>query len=389
MRSKPLSVLILFMLCLGCVEPFSPNVSVVQVNAMVVDGYIDAGGDAIVKLTRALPLLSFAEVPKVTGAIVTIESSDGESFNLAENSPATYSATNLDVNTKSKYTLHVRVPDGNEFISDQVTIHPTPPVGKVYYTFSASGDDIELRTDSEDTNPDGTGYYLWECMETYEYRSTLFSRYKRVNGVPLLRRQHEYVDTCWRETPIPVIVGTTKRLSKNLISGQLLTRINKLDLKISRRYRIAVRQRAISEQEFIYRTQLKKTSDLQGSLFAEIPGPVVSNVRSTTNSTEYVLGYFRGQQVQQKVLYVSRIELPQQFQVEPPIPQQCGLEAACPTNMPVRGPNTCIDINLLSDTKIVITSFEFQNSTVYTFAPIECGDCRVVGGKTEPPPYWF
>lgn len=389
MRSRPLSVFIMIMLCLGCVEPYSPVINLEQINALVVDGFIDNEGTAVVKLSRSLPLQSFAQAPIVTGATISIKSSTGEEYSLDETTPSTYTASNLEVDTKSTYILKIHLPDGKEYLSDEVKIHPTPPVGKIYYTFTSSGEEVEIRTDSRDVNPEGTGYYLWDGLETYEYRSVLFSRFKRVNGIPVARKKNEFVDTCWREVPLPVVVGSTARLSENLIKGQLLTRLPKFDPKISKRYRILVRQRAISEQEFNYRTQLKKTSDMQATLFAEIPGRVVSNVRSTTDPGDFVLGYFRGQQIQQQFLYIDRTELPEAFQVDPEPPIECGIEAACPTNTPSNGPNVCIEIQLLSESKIVITSFEYRNSTVYTFAPAECGDCRLHGGKTTPPPYWY
>lgn len=373
----------------GCVEPYSPALDPVSLNALVVDGSIDAQGNSTITLSRAVPLTSHANNPKESGADVSITSSTGETFSLSEISTGVYTAGDLPVNKQSSYVLHIRTAEGAEYESDEVQIHPTPSVGKIYFTVSQTGDDIELRTDSEDLTADATGYYAWECIETYEYRAQYFSRFKRVgDGFPELRHPGEFVDTCWLEQPIPITLESTKRLTQNTISRHKLTTINKFSPKISRRYSILVRQRAISEQEYNYRQRLEKSIDGQGSIFAEIPGAVVSNVHSTADPGEIVLGYFRGQEVKEQRFFLARGAIPEELQVEL-IPEKCDLESTCPVDAPPNGPNTCIDIALLSESKIIITSFEFQNNVVYVFSTNECGDCRAKGGKNVPPPYWF
>jgi len=380
------SVLIL-LLCVSCLEPYAPAVDAISVNSLVVDGHLDADGSAIVKLTRALPLTSYADQPLEKAAVVTISSNTGKIFNLIEKEPGIYSAEKLAVDKQSMYTLHIRTSGGKEYESDVVRIHPTPDIDNVYHTFSASGEDLEIRTDSRDDNPNSTGYYLWESVETYMYHSTYFSRYKRENGLPVLRSKPEYVDTCWREVALPHVTLSTNRLSNNTISGKILTTINKHSPRISMRYSILARQRSISEQEYNYRVQLEKTTNEQGSIFAEIPGPVVSNVHSIDNPDEYVLGYFSGQEIKEKRIFIGHKDLPLTFQAEP-FPEVCDLEGTCPTRALPSGPSQCVDVELLSESKIIISSYEFQNSIIYLFAPVECGDCTKKGGVTRMPDYW-
>jgi hypothetical protein len=353
----------------------------------VVDGHLDAAGSAIVKLTRALPLTSYADAPIERGATITITSSTGKTFNLPETGDGVYSAEKLSVDKVQTYILHIHTTDGKDYESDVIQIHPTPPIDNVYHTFSTSGEDLEIRTDSHDTNPNSSGYYIWESVETYMYHSTYFSRYKKENGLPVLRTKLEFIDTCWREANLPFTTLSTNRLSDNIISGKILTTINKHSPRISMRYSILVRQRSISEQEYNYRVQLEKTTNEQGSIFAEIPGPVVSNVHSLDNPDEYVLGYFSGQEIKERRIFIGHKDLPLSFQADP-FPEDCGLEGTCPDRALPMGPNQCIDVQLLSDSKIIISSYEFQNSIIYLFAPVECGDCRKKGGVTRMPDFW-
>lgn len=387
MRSLKFIAVLLF-LCASCLEPYDFAVNEESINALVVDGYVDANGEAVVVLTRALPLLKFDHTPIETGATVSIESSDGETFSLAETKPGTYSASNLSISYQNNYTLNIRQSDGNVYRSSAVKIHKTPDIDTVYYATAPTGDALDFRLDSRDTNPDATGYYAYECIETYEYTSQYFSRFKRVNGVPVLRRKGEFVDTCWHEVPVPMTVATTRQLTENRIAGHNLTTINLKSQKISRRYSILARQRSISEEEFQYRKLLDKTTNGQGSIFSQIPGSVVSNVRNVDDPNEVVLGYFRGQEFKEKRFFVSHESLPRELQLELD-PEVCDLESTCPTGSKPSGPNQCVEIQLLSDSKIVITSFEFRNSTVYVFSTNECGDCTRKGGKTVPPDYWY
>jgi hypothetical protein len=381
-------IFLLFLLCFGCLEPYTPPVSSDNADALVIDGYLDATGIAWIKLSRTLSLTSYADFPTERGATVTIESSGGESLRLSESTPGEYTAINLPVSTTANYKLHIRTSAGREYESDDVQVHPTPVIAKLYYGLSATGEDVEVKIDTRDVNPEATGYYAWESIETYEYHSSYFSRYKRIDGVPHLRVKGEFIDTCWRDEKIPIVLTSTKRLSSNLIFGKVISKLPKLSPKISMRYSILARMRSISEQEYNYRIQLQKTNSGQGSIFAEIPGAVFGNVHSTTNPKETVLGYFWGQHVQERRFFIENSELPTEFQDPQPLGQGCDLETTCPVDAPPMGPNQCIDVNLLSESKVLISSFEFRNFVVYTFTPNECGDCRIKGGTTIKPWYW-
>ena len=381
-------IFLLILLCFGCLEPYSPPAQTDNANALVIDGYIEATGNATVRLSRTLPLGSYADYPIEGGATVTLESSTGEAFKLSEDAPGQYNAANLPVNSTTSYGLHVQTSDGHEYESDNVQVHPTPTIARLYFGLSATGEEVEVKIDTRDVSPGATGYYAWESVETYEYHTSFFSRFKRIDGLPHLRVKGEFIDTCWREEKIPIVLTSTKRLSSNLIFGKVISKLPRLSPKISMRYSILARMRSISEHEYNYRTQLAKTNTGQNSIFAEIPGAVTGNVHSTTNPDELVLGYFWGQDVKERRFFIENSELPDNFQQEAPLELGCELETTCPTNQPPAGPNTCIDVELLSDTKVIVSSIEYRNYVVYTFTPNQCGDCRVKGGTTTKPWFW-
>ncbi|MEJ0031026.1 MAG: hypothetical protein WDO15_11895 [Bacteroidota bacterium] len=61
-------LIILLFLCVGCLDPYAPPASSGNLNALVVDGYIDADGSARVKLSRSTSLDDKGTSPKEGGA---------------------------------------------------------------------------------------------------------------------------------------------------------------------------------------------------------------------------------------------------------------------------------------------------------------------------------
>src|ERR1041384_4915002 len=104
-------IFLLFLLCFGCLEPYSPPGNFGDAKALVIDGYLDAAGNASINLSRTLPLSSYADFPVEQNAIVTIESSTGENFKLNEGAGGLYTASGLPVNSTTLYTLHIHTSD--------------------------------------------------------------------------------------------------------------------------------------------------------------------------------------------------------------------------------------------------------------------------------------
>ena len=377
---------LLLTLCISCIEPYSPVIKAESLNILVVDGYIDLQGTASVKLTRTIALDAGGRIPFETGASVEIRSSDGEQFDLTETDSSIYTATNLHVNDQATYSLYIQTTSGNEYTSDDVKITKTPDIEDISFNISGRGDEVEIRTTTTDVNPDATGYYLFECTETYEYHAPIYATYKFINKTPIQRTSEEQIYTCWRELTTPTILVNTNILNQHLISSQRVASISKSSPKITVRYSILVKQRSISEDEYAFRDQLLKSTEQLGSLFAVIPGAVVGNVHSKTNQQDYILGYFRGQDVKAKRFFIENSDLPSGFVSFPS--SGCQVEATCPVNIPDAG--FCLKLQELGDQAIItdVLNDVRGNPILYFFASAECGDCRAVGGTTVKPVFW-
>jgi len=377
---------LLLTLCISCIDPYSPALKAESFNVLVVDGYIDLHGTASVKLSRTISLSANGRNPFETGALVEIRSSNGEQFNLTETDSSIYTAKNIPVDDQTTYSLHIQTTSGDEYTSDDVKITKTPDIEDISFNISGRGDEVEVRTTSHDDNPDATGFYLFDCTETYEYRAPIYSAYKFINKIPIQRTSEEQIYTCWGESRTPTTLLNTNILNQHLISEQRVASISRTSRKIRVRYSILVKQRSISEDEYAFRDQLFKSTEQQGSLFAVTPGAVVGNVHSVTNSQEYVLGYFRGQDIKEKRFFIEDGDLPFGFVLSSG--SGCQAEATCPINVPNAA--FCIKLSDLGNDAIItnVINDVRGNPIGYLFVSAECGDCRALGGTTVRPAFW-
>lgn len=378
---------ILFLLCCaGCLEPYYPKLHNSSLGALVVDGYVGTDGIARVRLSRSVELNSNGHSPAEKRATLTIESSNGEIFSLTEEDSAVYISSSLNVSTDQQYTLHIRTDDGSEYVSDEVSIYPTPPIDNISFGVGPTGGDIEVYVDTHDA-PNASGYYLWDCVETFEYKAPLYAGYKLVNGAVLERTPDEILYTCWRSDILPSVVTSTHHLSENIVSKKKLVNLLKGVPELSVRYSILVKQRVISDEEYAFREQLQKSTEQLGSLFAVIPGTVVSNVRSLSNSEEYVLGYFRGQDVKEMRFFIDQRDLPEDFQLRHSL-EGCQPEPTC--GLTCNPCLSCIEVKTLGRNTLITSSISDGrgNVTGYNVVNSSCGDCTLRGGVTTPPDFW-
>lgn len=378
---------VLIFLCAGCLDPYAPPASRGNLNALVVDASLNSDGSASVTLSRSIPLDGKDAPPVESGAVITIESSGGEVFSLHEDSRGSYSASGLAVDKNSTYTLHIITVDDRDYRSDAMKIYSTPPIDSVYYTIDdALG--LEIRVDSHSTDSDNPGYYLVNGIETYEYHAAVYAHFGLKNHIPFERTPEQDVFVCYQNERTHNLVASTRGLKENRLTGSRVSVIARTSPKISVRYSILVKLKAISEEEYTYQRLLLMTTEQQGSLFAQIPGAVTGNMHSTTDPNETVLGYFSAQEVQERRYFINTAtQLPKGFYIKQ-IPANCQPEPTC--LFPTGEKGACIDASALSDQAgiIAVSRNDAGEVTGYLWVYGECSDCTVKGGTTEKPSFW-
>lgn len=208
-----------------------------------------------IKLTTTTSFYS-TEIPKVSGANVSVKNSANVVFIFAETTNAgEYTCATFIPVLNETYTLTV-VSNGNTYTATE-TMKPVTPITKIVQNNKGgfTGTDIEIKTFYQD--PAGeTNYYLYK----YVYSNQLKSNY--------------YVD------------------QDELINGNEFFSISQNDA-LKKDDTIEVSHFGISKAYYNYMSVLVSIAgNDSGGPFQSPPATVRGNIINTTDSTNYPLGYF-------------------------------------------------------------------------------------------------
>lgn len=374
------SLLLLFIniiLFTGCVEPYPPPVSDEEAGFLVVDAFLNSTTSSIeVTLSRAIPLSSTEQPLKEIFADVVLEDSDGNEFPLTEQVLGTYVRTGLTVDLSKTYRLHIRTSLNERYESDFIEIKESPIIDDV--TWKAADNGVKILVDTHDDN-NNTTYYQWSFEETYEQHAAFYSAYKYENGGAVFRPSTENIYACWKMEPSQnILIGTSQRLSQDIINDFPVTLVAKGSEKLYVRYSILVKQRALTKEAYEYFDMLKRTTEDLGGLFDPQPGQVTGNFRNSTDPKETVLGYFTGGSENEKRIFIKYSELPDHLQFTPGV-GFCVQDSLALEDLP----------NFQAGAYLLVTGiYEGTLLVGYTFTETSCADCRRKGGITLKPSFW-
>jgi len=365
---------------IGCVEPYFPPDTGENVSIVVVDGFINATeGSATVRLTRAVPLTAQDEYPAEKGADVTIRSENGDSYSLVEGDSGRYSVHGLTVDPSTRYQLSIRT-GKREFISDYITVMQTPAIDSV--TWRPEEDGVTFLVNTHDDTK-SSHYYNWNYIETWEYNAPLPSYYTNVNGFVYVRKPQDMLYTCYSTVPsTKIVVGSTVRLSEDVVRDFPLTYIKSGSSRISIIYSILVRQRVIDQTEYEFLQDLQRVTESVGGLFDSQPYEILGNIHSTDPSVP-VLGFFSAGFVQEERVFLRRQDLPDHLLKWPY--STCRQDTVCSILRPDL--RCVIDLASLPDNSYLVADLN-PNFPGYTVTSKACADCRVQGGVPTKPDFW-
>ncbi|HTF20541.1 MAG TPA: DUF4249 domain-containing protein [Chryseolinea sp.] len=371
----------------GCLDPYSPPVSDTEVDILVVDGFLDTHeGIANVSLSKAVPLSSTSESAAEPGATVTLLDDDGSAFPLQEVSVGQYRVTGVPVKPTAKYRVHIRTQFGNEYQSDLMGIFQTPPIDSV--TWIADEEELTIRINTHDAS-DKTKYFRWTFEETWAYHAAVLSQYKVIGKQYVDRTPEEMIFYCWNTQPSTnIVIGTTTRLSENLISQTPVAYVPKGSQKLSMKYSIQVTQRGLGEEEYTYLDQLRKTTESIGGLFDPQPSQVPGNISRLDPSSPLAIGYFGvGNTVKQRI-FIAAAELPRSFQVGYPVPGCYPPDTVCLIPTAAIKNCTLMAQDLTEATTLGGAIYANRTLVGITLTSPRCADCRTMGGVLTKPDFW-
>jgi hypothetical protein len=308
-------VLVSGMLAAGCRKPYDPPVVSASNSYLVVEGVINAGPDStFIKLSRTVKLSDKVVANPETGAVLTVEGDQNTSYPLTEISKGNYASQGLNLDNSHKYRLRIRTADNKQYLSDYVEVLNSPPIDSVSYDLKGAltipGLNVNVSTHDQ-TNK--VTYYRWDYQETWIIHS-FYSSYFKSNGDTVLGRRFpaDNITDCWQsDTSSSVVLGSSAKLSSNVIYDQPIISIASTSEKLRVKYSILVKQYALSEDAYNFYVNIKKNTEQLGSIFDALPSVINGNIHSVTNPAEPVIGYISVGRTTSQRIFIDNRNLPE------------------------------------------------------------------------------
>jgi hypothetical protein len=323
-------------------------------------------------------------------ASVQVEGNDNTAYNLVEMLPGIYHSDQLHLNNLVQYRLHIKTTDGAEYISDFSESKLTPAIDGLYWTRQQIGDSVRIYLNTHDP-ANNSRYYKWEYEETWEFHMPYVPKMKYdtiVFEYPTPRRitvseappdSSHYV--CWsNDTSTSLLLGSSERLSSDIITNFLLTSIPPGSIKLSVEYSILVKQYALTKEAYEFLQVMKKNTEETGSIFDPQPSELKGNIHNPKNPAEIVVGYVSVSELQQQRIFISSDQVPG-WNYDP----QCDLRVIPNVSLKdTQQVKAAISAGLLPIKPKVLSSGNIDS--FYAASPL-CADCRKMGVLTKPP-FW-
>lgn len=372
------------LLLIGCVEPYAPEVIEGPNNYLVVDGFINGNGVTTIKLSRTQNISETSPPLVERGATLLLEEEQGAQYPLQETAAGTYASSRLNLNLNLKYRLYIRLSAGQEYASDFVAIKRTPPIEQVGW--EALNNSLQIYVNSRDPQND-TRYYRWEYDATWAYTAAYAASFKYDAASKTIvprTRNDEDIYNCWKsESSTGIKLGTSVKLSQDVINRYPLLTLPAGSEELRIKYSILVKQYGLTQEEYQYWDALKKNTESIGTLFDPLPSQLTGNVHRLSNPEEPVIGYVGASSMQEKRIFVSQAELPQEWRTFYP---------TCPIDslLPELPKETFEDLakHFESGYYIPVSQILVPNGPPapigYMRATKQCADCRTSGTNVKP-----
>ncbi|MFT4016651.1 MAG: DUF4249 domain-containing protein [Agriterribacter sp.] len=313
-RPQYFIITVLFFFSVTCKEKYTLPQTLTDKSYLVVEGYIDGGTDStFIRLTRTVSSADTTRIKNESNAIVYIEGEDGQSFYLNEIDPGTYAGGPFSLNQTQQYRLNISTSNGRSYLSDYVDIKQTPAIDSISWARTADG--VQIYANTHDPQ-NSTTYYAWNYHETWEFYSAFYSNWEYTgspdpDSVMIRRTNGDSLYRCWQSNiSTEIIVGSSAKLSEDIIYLYPLILIPEASWKLQKRYSVLVKQRALSKGAYEYLENMKKNSEQLGSIFDPQPSTSNGNVHCVDDAKEIVLGYVYSSTSVQKRIFIERSQVP-------------------------------------------------------------------------------
>lgn len=298
----------------ACRDPYNPTIKNVNTKYLVVEGdIINASGPTVFRLSRTAPMVDSAAIMPELNATVTVEGDDNASSWYAQEQPGgSYNAGVLNLDVNRKYRVHIVTTNGKEYVSEFAAVRNNPPIDTVHWRWDKESG-VKLFVDTHD--PAGNArYYRWAFDETWEHVTYYYSTLKYLPATNRIvdRPLEEYTPKrCWQyDYSRAIIVGSTAKLSADVIKDKQLTTIPNQSWKLGVKYSILVRQYTMDKSALDYWQMMQRNTEQIGTIFSPQPSESRGNISCLSDLGELVIGWVGVTSVREKRIFISRSELP-------------------------------------------------------------------------------
>jgi len=383
------------MVASGCKKPYVGPAIASNNSFLVIEGLINTGADSVshFRLTRTSKLSSSSAPEAELNAIVAIEGDNNSLYQLYETGNGVYSSGPLILVTAAKYRLRAKTAGNEEYLSDFVESKETPDIDSIGYEVQDKGVQFYVNT-HDATNK--TRFYRWDFDETWGYHALTQSYFKiGDDGYPAYRiGSGDKIYGCYKTVPgIQILLGSTTKLSNDVVYRQPLDFITEGSGKISHGYSLVLRQYALTSAGYSFWQNLKKNTEEIGSIFDVQPSEMPSNIRCISNPAKPVIGFISASSIKTKRVLVNNsfagLFVPDY--IGPPLADECepgyiSIEPAVSYSYRLRQLTGTGDTLLTT----AVTNRVTNQITGYNYVPKKCADCRVKTpyGTNIAPEFW-
>lgn len=381
-------ILLIAIVAVGCKKPYTPPAVAVNPNYLVVEGIINIGSavtdSTVIKLSRTTVIGKEVKANPVKGASVAVEDDHNLSVVLTEKTSGRYVLLNSKFDTTHKYRLRIKTPDNKQYLSDFVKVNNTPPIDSISYT--TTNNMLQLYVNSHDPKSN-THYYRWDYDETWQFNSKYKSSEYSDGTEAVLRDTTNFIYTCWQsDTSSNIILGTSAKLSQDIISQQPLIQIASTSEKIEAIYSIRVREYGLSGEAYTFYQNVKKNTEQLGSIFDAQPSEIPGNIHNVADAAEPVIGYISASVIQTKRIFINKPQLPQKWIVA--YPYACPLDTAWLDDPHTHANDVKLYVIPLPPLELIYYKLYIKSIFMgYITSVTPCLDCTI-RGTNKRPDFW-
>ena len=395
MIKKALILLAIGFAAASCRKPYDPPAIKSPRGYLVVEGIINAGSDStVIKMSRTVNLDSLTGSKPELNAIVTVLGNDNTSYPLTEIGNGKYASPHLNLDNTKSYCLSIKTANNEACQSAYLPVLNSPPIDSVSFdtkgALSVPGLNVYVNTH----DPAGkVVYYRWAYSESWIFSANFESNFYSNGDTVLLRNlSTQNITDCWGvDSSSDIILGSTAKLSRDVIYQKPLTSIVSTSEKVGDEYSILVTQYALTADAYNFYTNLQKNTESLGSIFDPEPSQINGNITCSTNPAEAVIGYISVGASTARRIFITTRSLPSWHTI--PFYTDCELEKCCLYDFEgVNQVNEFInyDIGHYFPPYIPIDQIlQGPHGPVigYTAASSRCADCTL-RGTNKRPAFW-